>query len=164
MEKISKLTRIILIVLLALGLGAIAWFFYVNMNMEAIPESIVLPSAKVQWQMEQLGASLSFMTYVSYLLMGLTVLFTLGFSIWGMIEKPQTAKRTAMSVGLLAVIVIISYLFATSNVPLEYMEKFSLSEIDVKMVDVGIIASYILLTLSILAVVGAGLRNAIAKR
>ena len=163
-ERISKITRIILIVLLVLGLIFTVWFYYTNMRMGAIPENIVLPSAKVQWQMEQLGASLSSIAYYTYVLMALSILITLGFSIWGMIKKPQTAKRSLMSLGLLIVMFFISYLFASPDIPQDYIEKFSLTPGIVKMVDVGIIASYILLGLAILTVIGAGIRNALIKR
>jgi hypothetical protein len=89
-----------------------------------------------------------------YLLMIITTLAVLGFSLMNTLGNIKKAKNALIGVIGLVVILGISYAVASSEVPAKYV--LTLTEGTSKMVGAGIISFYILLVISVVAAIGSG--------
>lgn len=85
----------------------------------------------------------------TYLMTGLACAGVVIFSIYEMITNPKKAKNVLISGGSLLLVLLVSYVIATSEIPhfLGY-EKFNLTAGDVKWVGGSLIATYILMTVA----------------
>lgn len=89
-----------------------------------------------------------------YLLMIVTTLAVLAFSLMNTLGNIKKAKNTLIGVIALIVVLGISYAVASSEVPSKYV--LTLTEGTSKMVGAGIISFYILLVISVVAAIGSG--------
>ncbi len=85
----------------------------------------------------------------TYIMTGIACAGVLIFSLYEMVTNPKKAKNVLVSGGSLALVLILSYVIATNEIPhfLGY-EKFNLTSGDVKWVGGSLIATYILMTIS----------------
>ena len=129
-----------------------------------MPDSIVLPADKVNWNMERLGGALEVFAYLTYFYVGAIVLATLLFSIINVFQSKKAAINSLKSVGVILLIFVIAYILASPKIPvfLGY-EKFNLTEGVVKMVDTGLIATYLFFLIAVLGIVFTGARSIIRR-
>lgn len=108
---------------------------------------------------EEIGITLNFFTIGTYIVTGLTVLLVIGFSIYNLFVKPKAAINALIGIAALAVIVIISWFLSSSAIdPLFVMdiaENIEVTDALSKQVGAGLIATYILAALSVLAIIYA---------
>ena len=80
---------------------------------------------------------------ITYIMIFGAALAVLGFSIMKMIKSPNNAKKTIYTIGGLVVVLIISYLIASSEVLLTY-EKYNVNAGMAKRVGMGLFSFYFL--------------------
>ena len=78
-------------------------------------------------------------------------LAVLGFSVMQMIKTPDNAKKTLYTIGGLVVVLIISYLIASSEVLPSY-EKYHINSGAAKRVGMGLNAFYFLVIGAVLTI------------
>lgn len=52
----------------------------------------------------------------AYLLFGIAIIFTLVFSIMGIFTNKRAAKRSLVTIGIIAVIILLGYIFASGEI------------------------------------------------
>lgn len=125
-EKILSILRI--------GLLVISFVFGVLFYMNIIP-------------MENPEA----ITYLSYIFFGLAVLLAILFPIFFMFKNPKNAKNVFIGIGILGVLFVISYLLAKGDNTSLTMTKLGTTATVSKLVGTGLILTYILAALAIVA-------------
>ena len=80
---------------------------------------------------------------ITYIMVFGAALAVLGFSVMQMMKSPKNAKETLYTVGGLVVVLIISYLIASSEVLLTY-EKYNVNAGAAKRVGMGLFSFYFL--------------------
>ena len=80
---------------------------------------------------------------ITYIMILGGALAVLGFSVMQMIKTPDNAKKTLYTIGGLVVVLIISYLIASSEVLPSY-EKYKITSGAAKRVGMGLNAFYFL--------------------
>ena len=85
----------------------------------------------------------------SYVLVGILVLAALGGTVVGIIKKPESLKMMVIGIGGTVLLFGISYGLASDVVPVD----LDVTSDVIKMADTGLIAMYITMSLSILAVI-----------
>lgn len=91
----------------------------------------------------------------AYILTGIAVVASLIFPVFQMITNPKNAKKSLLGVLALVVVVILAYVFSsaeTLNFSGTDMEKFNVPSL-LKKVDTGIITTYILVAVAIIAMI-----------
>ena len=88
---------------------------------------------------------------ITYIMVFGAALAVLGFSVMQMIKIPNNAQKTLYTVGGLVVILIISYLIASSEVLPSY-EKYEITSGTVQGVGMGLYAFYFLAIGAVLTV------------
>ena len=89
-------------------------------------------------------------------------LAVLGFSVMQMIKTPDNAKKTLYTIGGLVVVLIISYLIASSEVLPSY-EKYKITSGAAKRVGMGLNAFYFLAIGAVLTVLYTEFGKALKK-
>jgi hypothetical protein len=113
----------------------------------------------------EIGLTLNLFTVGTYLITGLTILLVLGFSIMNMIIKPKAAINALIGIGAMVVIILISFALSSPDIDPLFVRNIS-ENIEVtpalsKQVGAGLIATYILAGLSVLAVIYASVHKLI---
>ena len=88
---------------------------------------------------------------ITYIMILGGALAVLGFSVMQMIKTPDNAKKTLYTIGGLVVVLIISYLIASSEVLPSY-EKYKITSGAAKRVGMGLNAFYFLAIGAVLTV------------
>ena len=88
---------------------------------------------------------------ITYIMILGGALAVLGFSVMQMIKTPDNAKKTLYTIGGLVVVLIISYLIASSEVLLTY-EKYNVNTGTAKRVGMGLFSFYFLAIGAVLTV------------
>lgn len=106
---------------------------------------------------EEIGSTLNIFFVATYLIMGLSLVLIVVFAIYNIFVKPKGAKNSLIGVGILVAILLVSFLLSNSNIDPEFATKMA-DTIEVtpslsRQVGAGLIATYILGALSILAIV-----------
>ncbi|MFO7722950.1 MAG: hypothetical protein R6V49_06975 [Bacteroidales bacterium] len=108
---------------------------------------------------EEIGITLNIFTIGTYVVTGLTILLVIGFSIYNLFVKPKAAVNALIGIAALAVIVIVSWFLSSSAIdPLfvrDIAENIEVTDALSKQVGAGLIATYILAALSVLAIIYA---------
>jgi hypothetical protein len=108
---------------------------------------------------DEIGITLNLFTIGTYIVTGLTVLLVIGFSVYNMFVKPKAAFNALIGIAAMAVILIVSWFLASPAIdPLfvrDIAENVTVTEALSKQVGAGLIATYILAALSVLAIVYA---------
>lgn len=106
------------------------------------------------------GASLySIAILITYIFLFISVAAMIVFPIWFMIKNPKTAKGTLLGVGVLAVVVLISYFISSADQG-EFYTKFDIGKGTSKMIGAGLIATYVML----LGVFAVAIYSSISER
>lgn len=79
-----------------------------------------------------------------YILLGIAVITTLGFSVMGMIQNPNKAKSALVGVGVLVVICVIGYFMAGNEVHMNVDGEILADEGTSQLSGAGLIATTIL--------------------
>ena len=128
----SKILRIFLGVLLAIS-ALLAVLFFAG----AITDDILI--------------------YWGYFLVILTAVITIIFPIVQMILNPGNSIKIFIAIGVMVVIGIISYALSTSGIPELTMEKLGTNATTAKIVGAGLIFTYIMFGLAVLAIIYASI-------
>ena len=104
----SKFSKILTIIVAVLSLIGIALFINVSVT-DDIPEKI---SSAV-------GPLISFSTSLFYA----AVFITIVLSIWGLVKNPENLKKTLIGLGVMLVLLVVSYLLGDSEPVLDAQGK-----------------------------------------
>jgi hypothetical protein len=144
------MNRIINIIKIIFGvLGAILFVRILNAGDDAIEAEAALQSSVLAPYM-----------IVSYIILGLTVLAVLLFSIKALFTG--NVKKTLISLGGFILIIVLSYAFS-SGTETALRDGDVLSASGSRWVSTGLTAFYILAALAILAMLGSSVRKIITK-
>jgi len=97
---------------------------------------------------------------LAYIVLGLTVVTTLAFSIIGVVKG--NLKKTLLTIGAFAAIVIISF-FSSTGEEIETKEGV-VSAYASQWISAGLTIFYVLLAISILAIIASGVIKVITSR
>ena len=158
-DRIAKLSSILSYILFGLSLVFGAIFYFSVMSADPIPETITIPLEKTKFMMEQLGSSLNNFILIVYLLLGIAVVSTLFFSIRNIFKSKDTAIRSLISVGVLGVIILISYGIASPAIPHFTSSEIHISAGGSRIVGTGLFTMYIFFIAAILGAVFTEVRS-----
>lgn len=98
--------------------------------------------------------------YVSYIILGITILAVLAFSVKALFSG--NVKKTIISLGAFILIIVISY-GVSSGTEVALRDGDILSETGSRWVSAGLVAFYILAALAVLAMLLSSVRKIITK-
>ncbi len=104
----SKFSKILTIIVAVLSLIGIALFINVSVT-DDVPEEIS----------RAVGPLITFSTYLFYL----AVIITLALSIRGLAKNPENLKKTLLGLGVMLVLLVVSYLIGDSEPVLDAQGK-----------------------------------------
>jgi hypothetical protein len=140
----KKIAKIFIFILFAITIAVGIYFF---------------PQAKRDMDLGIMGL---FLVWV-YIMFGITILLILTLPLFS--TNPQSFKKMALSIGFLAVVLGIAYIFGT-DVPSAGIIALNkpISGTTLKLIDVYVIGTYIMLGLTLLALVFSTVLNSIRNR
>lgn len=144
LHKIIKIVGLLLCIL-----SVVFFVMILNAGDTAIEESFAMGEdvTSVNWAL-----------YISYIILGLIVLFVLFFVLKGLFAG--NVKKTLMSIGGFLVIGVISYVLASDSIEgLPLNDGVAITNGESKWVGAGLITFYILAILAIVAMVFSGLKK-----
>lgn len=107
----------------------------------------------------EIGITLNIFTIGTYLIAGLTLLLVLAFSVMNLFVKPKAGIKALIGIGALVVIVLISFILSSPNIDPEFVlniaDNVEVTDALSKQVGAGLIATYILAGLSVVAIIYA---------
>lgn len=107
----------------------------------------------------EIGITLNIFTIGTYIVAGLTLLLVIGFSLMNLIVKPKAAKNSLIGIGALVIIIIISFIISSPAIDplfvIDIADDIEVTDALSKQVGAGLIATYILAGLSLLAILYA---------
>lgn len=129
----AKILSYVSYLLLAIGVIFVGLFFFGAMDEGTFANSFII------W---------------SYILFGIAAVAVLGFAIFQLVSRPKQAMGALMGIGALGVVVLLSYIFASGEIPqfLGY-EKFDITEGLSKYVGTGLWSMYILGILAVVSII-----------
>jgi len=98
--------------------------------------------------------------YVFYALLFIAVALTVVFPIIHMLREPSTLIRSAIGVGIVVVLFVISYALADSEVNLK-AAAVGVTPTSARLIGAGLIMFYITLVLSVLALIYSEISKAL---
>lgn len=140
----NKLIRILYIVLLAAS-ALLGILFYIG-GTEIDGETPVFTNQFILW---------------AYILTGIAAVASIVFPVFQMITNPKNAKKSLLGVIALVAVVVIAYFFSSGelmNLKAPELAKFNVSS-TLKQVDTGIITTYILIGVAIVAMIYSEVAN-----
>ncbi len=159
-DRLSKITSLISIVLFVLAVLSGGYFYYKVMSMDPIPESIVIPSEKVDWAMERVGSSMGIFLEVTYILFFASIVAIIFFSAIGAFKSKKALKNSLTSIGFVLLIVLIAFFLSSSEIPVFFgYEKFNLTAGVAKTIDMGLKSMYLFFVIAVGGVIYTGLRG-----
>lgn len=145
--------KIVKIALLAAGvIGAILWFL--------LPDSD-MPKAEASQ-----SGTMSAMFMLTYLLLGIAIVFSLFFSLKNQLSNPASLKKTLFGVGGFLLVVIVSYVLASgSDVSVDEMANrgISTTEGTIKQIGMGLNIFFILTVVAIVLMLAGGFKKMTSK-
>ena len=99
----------------------------------------------------------------TYILFGITALLAIVLPIIGIVQNPKNVKKMIINIGVIIGVLIISYLLSTSDA-LPVSASVNPSATTWKLTDAGLIATYVLLGVSFVAIIAGGILGAIRNR
>jgi len=140
----KKIAKIFVFILFAITIAVGIYFF---------------PQAKQDMDMGVMGL---FLIWV-YIMFGLTIVIVLTLPLLS--TKPQAFKKMVMSIGFLAVVLGIAYFLGTDVPSASILAmRDPTSSTTLRLIDVYLIGTYIMLVLTVLALVFSSVLNSIRKR
>lgn len=106
-----------------------------------------------------LGTISAFMT-IAYVVLGIAILFTLLFSFTQLFANKETLKKTLISFGLFALVIVIAYVVSDGEAVYKAGELV-ISEGGSKWVGAGLITFYLLIIIAIGSMVFSGVKKLI---
>lgn len=106
-----------------------------------------------------LGTISAFMT-IAYVVLGIAILFTLLFSFTQLFANKETLKKTLISFGLFALVIVIAYVVSDGEAVYKAGELV-ISEGGSKWVGAGLITFYLLTIIAISSMVFSGVKKLI---
>ena len=104
-----------------------------------------------------------FLTW-AYFLFGLAVVLVVVLPLINLISNPKALKKAVINVGLLAVVLVIAYVFASgAQTPDTQAMATPPSATTMKITDMGLKATYLLFALALLAIISSSLLTAFKK-
>lgn len=138
--SISRFIKILLGVIMAITLVFLVMFYAGDVVNEGTnQEHPVVTEAFIIW---------------AYILLVITLVLTLGFSLYNMVTNPKGAKKSLVGLVGAGVVILIAFLLA-NDTPL-YLPHYTGADnvpATLKMVDTGLFTSYILAGIAIVAIV-----------
>jgi len=144
-DKIANITKWILILLLALSVISGA-AFYIMYDFNRILAVLLEDSNNTY---------LAMVTNWAVVLLGITVLVTVASPIYGIISNPKNIVKLLISLGVIAVVVIIGYSIAGDGVSEIQAVKHGLTSTSSKMVGTGLYVTYIFFGLTVFSLLYA---------
>ncbi len=146
------MNKIVKIALVAIGLiGAILWFM-----LPSRAESEADPAGAAQ------NGAMAAMFMITYLLLAVAIIFSLGFALKNMFSNPQGLKKTLFAVGGFALIAIISYVISSgTDVGPQYMEMSD--EATVKKIGMGLNVFFILAAVAVILMIVPSVKKLVGK-
>lgn len=95
---------------------------------------------------------------LSYILLGLAALAAVGGAIMGAVQHPKKIKGSLIGIGVLALVVVVSYLLASDEVLESYGDITATTS---RLSGAGLYAFYILFAGSILAIIYSSISRAL---
>jgi hypothetical protein len=141
--------KIVKIVLVVLGvIGAVLWF--------QLPDSNVPPGEALE------NGALNFMFIITYILLGIAIIFSFVFAMMNLFSKPQSLKKTLFVVVGFLVVVGISYVLADgADGTAEEMTRrgVATTEATVKKIGMGLNVFFILTIIAVAAMLWGGVKK-----
>jgi hypothetical protein len=143
MKKIGNIPNLILLIIAAISVLAFA-LLMANMSPD------VKNAAMGNW----ININLRWM----YVLLFLAILLLVFFAVFQLVSEFQSAKGSLLGIGVMALIFLIGFLFASKEYPKFFgVEKFiadgTITPAILKIIDTGLISTYIMFGLAILALI-----------
>lgn len=101
---------------------------------------------------------------ITEFVLGLGILITLLFALGQLFMTPKAAVRALVSVALLGVLYLVSYLSASSNIDAPVYQEFNITSGESRLIGSLIYLVYILGGLSILAIIYSAINSFLLKR
>jgi hypothetical protein len=92
---------------------------------------------------------IDFALYLTYFLLLVAMVAALAFPLKYLVQHVSEAKGTFIGIGIMALILIIGYVFASADYTFKGMEAYNVTKTTVKLVGAGLNAFFILLAISI---------------
>ncbi len=138
---LKLVVKIILWVIMGISIVLLGWFYFgpdVPGTKGTTLEEPVATNASLWW---------------SYILFGLAVVITLGFSFLNIFKNPQALKRAAVSLVIIAALIVISYFLASDQIlNMPGYEGNGNTPVVLKWVGTGLITTYLLSGIAVLAI------------
>ncbi len=144
MDKVLKIFKIVIGVL-----GGVLLIRILNADSDLLEEDVAMQQSLV-----------SPLMYVAYVILGLCLVAVIGFVVRGLFQG--NVKKTLITVGSFVAIVIISFLFSEGQ-ETAMRDGEVLSEYGSRWVSTGLTTFYILIVLSIVAILGSSVRKLITS-
>ena len=104
------------------------------------------------------------MAWMGYIILGLCVLFVLGFVLKNLFTNTAGLKNTFIGVGAFIAVLVIAYAVSGSDLPIEYKNGDEIATPGQStLVGTGLVAFYILLGVAAVSMVFAGVKKVISK-
>lgn len=101
--------------------------------------------------------------YYAYFLLGLAALMAIGLPLFGLVSNPKKFKGIFINIVVVVVVFGLGYILASGG-PLQTSTTMTPSAMELKLTDAGLIITYLLISISILAILSGGLINMIRNR
>jgi len=144
---------------LLLGLSAIVfiYFFAISGNMEY--------KHYVQNQSEWMYSVLDGFLVWGYILTIIAALLTLALPIIGIVKNPKNVKKIGINIGAMILIVVVAFVFSSGDpLPVELKDIEAPSFTTLKWTSTGLIATYILSAVALLAIIAGAIMNVVRNR
>jgi hypothetical protein len=117
-------------------------------------------------QLEEMMAVINPMLVWSYILVGIAAVLTVFLPIPQVVDNPKSAIGIAIGILAFIVVILISYLFASTDLHPSLILPGQLPPSDdtVKFADINLISVYIMLSATILVTIGASIANVLKMR
>lgn len=91
--------------------------------------------------------------YIAYALIAIAALASFVFPLLYVARNIADAKKSLLAVGVLFVVLLVTYVLSSGEFYFSGIEKFDMTESGIKLVSAGLNSFYVLLVISIVAVV-----------
>lgn len=146
--------KVVKIILIVVGLvGAVLWF--------------MLPESEVPAPEAANNGALNAMFWITYILLGIAVVFSLLFALKNLFSNPASIKKSLFVIGGFLLVVAIGYVLADgTDVSIDEMAQRGIetSETTIKRIGTGINVFFILTIIAVGAMLWGGARKTIIKK
>lgn len=155
-NNIFKYIKILLYVLMGLGVAVLVYFLVVS-AMYTEPDTRFLVGTVGQ----AMGTDV--MLIYTYILVAIAIIVALAFPLVNIIKNPKAAMRSLIGLGIMIVILGVSYLVSSDVPVLDSSGNYFTNPTELKLADMGLFSAYIMLLGAFLLIIGTEIWNAIKK-